>query len=86
VLEFHSKKDELVNATFSFVVVSTNERRVIGPIHDNFVVVGVHVGVISLCGFVNGAQIMLLLEMLVHMVVVHIMLMFQTSLLFMLSL
>ncbi len=31
--------------------------RVIGLVHDNFVVVGVHVGVVSLCGFVNGVQI-----------------------------
>ncbi len=84
--EFHFKKDELINATSSFVGVSTNERRVIGHVHDNFVLGGVHVGVISLCSFVNAVQIVLRLELLVHMVVVHIMLMFLTSLLFMLFL
>ncbi len=84
--EFHFKKDELINATSSFVGVSTNERRVIGHVHDNFVVGGVHVGIISLCGFVNVVPVVLILELLVHMVIVQIMLMFLMSLLFMLFL
>jgi hypothetical protein len=76
VKEFHLKKDELINATSSFVGVSTNERRVIGHVHDNFV----------LGGFVNVVPVVLILELLVHMVIVQIMLMFLMSLLFMLFL